>query len=95
MEVDKVLENEEGNVSTDDDEISSDEGESMGAFASEHELVSDHSDLYQLNVSVAVTEEQNDEIEGEFSDALTEICGEKSFPCSMYDKVCKSKGGLT
>ena len=36
-----------------------------------------------------------DEIEEEFTDALSEIHGEKSFPCSECDKVCKSKSGLT
>ena len=52
-------------------------------------------DTYQLNISLAVVETECDEIESEFNDALTEINGEKSFPCVMCDKVCKSKGGLT
>ena len=52
-------------------------------------------DTYQLNLSVVVTETDSEEIESEFSDALTEIHGEKSFPCTLCDKLCKSKGGLT
>ena len=51
-------------------------------------------DTYQLNLSV-VTETDSEEIESEFSNALTEIHGEKSFPCTLCDKLCKSKGGLT
>lgn len=57
--------------------------------------VSTEYDTYQLNISLAVVETECDEIESEFNDALTEINGEKSFPCAMCDKVCKSKGGLT
>jgi hypothetical protein len=44
---------------------------------------------------VAITEAETDEMTSEFSDALKEIDGEKFFPCSLCDKVCKSKGGLT
>ena len=40
-------------------------------------------------------ENEGDEIGEEFTDALSEIHGEKSFPCSECGKVCKSKGGLT
>ena len=52
-------------------------------------------DTYQLNLSIVVTETDSEEIESEFCDALTEIHGEKSFPCTLCDKLCKSKGGLT
>ena len=55
----------------------------------------DSEDEYNLQVTVAVTENEGDEIEEEFTDALSEIHGEKSFPCSECGKVCKSKGGLT
>jgi len=48
-----------------------------------------------MEVTVAITETEGDEIEEEFTDALSEIHGQKSFPCSECDKVCKSKGGLT
>ena len=50
---------------------------------------------YNLEVSIAVTEAEGEEIEDVFNDALSEIRGEKSFPCSKCEKVCKSKGGLT
>ena len=52
-------------------------------------------DLYNLDISVAVTEIETEEVDSEFNDALREIEGKKSFPCSKCNKVCKSKGGLT
>ncbi len=52
-------------------------------------------DLYNIDVSVAITETETDEVNSEFSDAQSEIDGERSFPCSSCDKVCKSKSGLT
>lgn len=52
-------------------------------------------DFYNLEVTVAITEAEGEDIEDEFNDALTEIHGEKSFPCVKCEKVCKSKGGLT
>ena len=68
-----------------------------GTVSTEVDLadVTTEHDTYQLNISLAVVETECDEIESEFNDALTEINGEKSFPCAMCDKVCKSKGGLT
>ena len=50
---------------------------------------------YNLELAVAVTEVEGNEIEEQFTDALNEIKGEKSFPCPNCDKVCKSKRGLT
>ena len=55
----------------------------------------DLGDLYHLDITVALTETESGEVDSEFNDALTEIEGKKSFPCSKCDKVCKSKGGLT
>ena len=52
-------------------------------------------DAYNLNVSLAVLDEEMDKIIGEFAEAVTEIEGKKSFPCSECTKICKSKGGLT
>ena len=52
-------------------------------------------DAYNLNVSLAVLDEEPDEIIGEFAEAVTEIEGKKLFPFSKCEKVCKSKGGLT
>ena len=52
-------------------------------------------DFDNLDVTIAVTEAEGEDIEEEFNDALSEIHGEKSFPCAKCEKVCKSKGGLT
>ena len=75
-----MWEQEEENVSAAEDEITSDKFEGMGALIVDEPTELASSDLYQLNKSIAVTEEQSDEIDGEFEDSLTEICGEKSFP---------------
>ena len=48
-------------------------------------------DAYNLNVSLAVLDEETDEIIGEFAEAVTEIEGKKSFPCSECAKVCNQK----
>lgn len=53
------------------------------------------SDEYQLYLTIDITEIEGEETENEFDDALIEIEGMKSFPCSQCEKVCKSKGGLT
>ena len=52
-------------------------------------------DLFNFEVSVAITEAETDEMTSEFSYALSEIDGEMNFPCTSCDKVCKSKGALT
>ena len=52
-------------------------------------------DFDNLDVTIAVTEAEGEDIEEEFNNALSEIHGEKSFPCAKCEKVCKSKGGLT
>ena len=55
----------------------------------------DYDDLFNFEVSVAIAETETDEMTTEFSDAVNEIDGKKSFPCTLCEKVCKSKGGLT
>ena len=67
-------------------------GSSGSQFEDASEVLSDE---YQLHLTIAVTEIEGEEIENEFNDALVEIEGMKSFPCSQCEKVCKSKGGLT
>ena len=52
-------------------------------------------DFDNLDVTIAVTEAEGEDIEEEFNNALSEIHSEKSFPCAKCEKVCKSKGGLT
>ena len=73
-------------------ETSGDEGENI---LSQDDTTAE--DLYNFDVSVALTEIQSDEIDTEFADteAVAEIDGERVFPCSQCEKVCKSKGGLT
>ncbi len=44
-------------------------------------------DLYNIEISVAITETETDEVNSELSDALSEIDGEKSFPCSSCDNM--------
>ncbi len=43
-------------------------------------------DLYNIDVSVAITETETDKVNSEFSDVLSEIDGKQSFPCSLCDK---------
>ena len=52
------------------------------------------SDEYEMYLAIAITEIDGEEIENEFNDALIEIEGMKSFPCSQCEKVCKSKRAL-
>ena len=92
-----------------DDEFKEDQGGQHGLVADlveadkagtssnlfEDPLLKSFSDEYQLNLTIAVTEIEGEGIENKFNDALFEIKGMKSFPCSECEKVCKSKGGLT
>ena len=55
----------------------------------------DVGDMYHLDIIVALTETESGEEDSVFIDALTEIEGKNSFPCSKCNKICKSKGGLT
>ena len=51
--------------------------------------------LYNLQVPVAATAVETEEVSAESSNALKKIDGKRSFPYHQYDKVCKSvKGGL-
>ena len=50
---------------------------------------------FNFEIAIAVLEEDEEDIETDFVEALSEIGGEKQFPCDSCDKVCKSKGGLT
>jgi hypothetical protein len=42
----------------------------------------DYDDLFNFEVSVAIAETETDEMTTEFSDAVNEIDGKKSFPCT-------------
>jgi hypothetical protein len=72
-----------------------DKSESVGESEVEVHLEHLETEDFNLGISVAVTEAEGTDLEGEFDEALSEIHGEKSFPCPLCDKVCKSKGGLT
>ena len=50
--------------------------------------------MYQLNISVFVTETETPETANAFDDVMLEMEGKKSFYCNVCSKVCKSKGGL-
>ena len=58
-------------------------------------FVVDDDDVYNLNISVIVTEVETPETADAFDDAMVEMEGKKSFHCDVCSKVCKSKGGLT
>ena len=51
-------------------------------------------DFDNLDITIAVTEAEGEDIEEEFNDALSKIHGEKLFPCAKCEKVCKSKVSL-
>ena len=55
----------------------------------------DNGDLYNLDFTVTITETDTGEVDSEFVEALAEIEGKKTFSCSLCEKVCRSKGGLT
>ena len=58
-------------------------------------FVVDDDDVYNINISVIVTEVETPETADAFDDAMVEMEGKKSFHCDVCSKVCKSKGGLT
>ena len=62
---------------------------------SEIYLEDSESEDYNLEVVVAVAQVEGNEIEEQFTKALNEIYGKKSFSCPNCDEVCKSKGRLS
>lgn len=55
----------------------------------------EHTVPFNFDVALFVVEESQDTMEQEIDDAISEISGEKAFPCASCEKICKSKGGLT
>ena len=51
--------------------------------------------FYNIDIALELLETDDQGVENEFVEAVTEIEGLKSFPCSKCSKVCKSKGRLT
>lgn len=97
MEAEEITEGIESDKHYDEGDsvpIFEDEGGSSEAEGSSWQFVPDHQtgDSYNFAVSIAVTETETEEVSAEFSDALVEIDGMKSFACCQCDKVCKSKG---
>ena len=50
---------------------------------------------FNFGIALSVVEGSEDAMEEEIDDAISEISGEKAFPCDSCEKICKSKGGLT
>ena len=48
-----------------------------------------------VNIALELIETDDQGVENEFAEAVTEIEGLKSFPCSKCSKICKSQGRLT
>ena len=46
-------------------------------------------DAFNVDVSLTLLDTQNDEVDAEFFEALTDIEGKKSFPCPKCIKICK------
>lgn len=77
------------------------EGEIEGSWSIPNELTfveegDDEESLpFHFEIAMAVMDEDEEAIENVFVEAVTEIVGEKRFPCENCDKICKSKAGLT
>ena len=55
----------------------------------------DDEELLPFHFEIAVMDEDDEAVENVFVEAVTEIVGEKAFPCENCEKICKSKAGLT
>jgi uncharacterized C2H2 Zn-finger protein len=73
------------------------EGECTWSFVGEECGFAEGEDTLPFNFDIAlpVVEGNEDPMEEEIDDAMSEISSEKSFPCNSCEKICKSKGGLT
>ena len=49
--------------------------------------VDEYSYQFNINASIAITEEETDEVQNEFTYSIKEIEGCKSFPCMHCEKV--------
>ncbi len=61
----------------------------------EHEETCQHIFPYTFGIALFFIDENVGTMEEEIADAVSEISGEKNFPCESCDRTCKSKGGLT
>lgn len=77
------------------------EGEYITSFVGEEcgfpggEKTSEDILPFNFDIALSVVEGSEDTMEEEIDDAISEICGEKSFACNCCEKICKSKGELT
>jgi uncharacterized C2H2 Zn-finger protein len=61
----------------------------------QEDIMPDARVFYNIDIALELIETDDQGVENEFAEAVTEIEGLKSFPCSKCSKICKSKGGLT
>ena len=77
------------------------EGESCSTNVDEELALLEHEETcedvfpYNFEIALSFIDENEAAVEEEIADAVSEISGEKNFPCESCDKICKSKGGLT
>ena len=77
------------------------EGESCSTNVDEELALLEHEETcedvfpYNFEIALSFIDENEAAMEEEIADAVSEISGEKNFPCESCDKICKSKGGLT
>ena len=77
------------------------EGESCSTNVDEELALLEHEETcedvfpYNFEIALSFIDENEAAMEEEIADAVSEISGEKTFPCESCDKICKSKGGLT
>ena len=77
------------------------EGESCSTNVDEELALLEHEETcedvfpYNFEIALSFIDEHEAAMEEEIADAVSEISGEKNFPCESCDKICKSKGGLT
>ena len=77
------------------------EGESCSTNIDEELALLEHEETcedvfpYNFEIALSFIDENEAAMEEEIVDAVSEISGEKNFPCECCDKICKSKGGLT
>jgi hypothetical protein len=71
------------------------EGECTSSFVLEECGFAEGILPFNFDIALSVVEGNDDPMKEEIDDAISEISGEKSFPCNSCEKLCKSKGGLT
>ena len=65
------------------------------SLSGENLTISFDEDAFHMDIAIDLIENDNLLVENQFEDAVNEIDGLVVYPCNMYEKICKSKGGLT